>query len=271
MLLPNLIIIGPPKCGTTSVFDWLSKHPDTCPSKVKETNYFLDWVGKHNEEANFINHGLDKYESLFHNYKNQPIVFESSPGYLRSDTPLREFAKLNPKPFILFIYRDPTERLYSEFRFSKFKTRSFIGTFQEYCKDDLSGKNVLDGKIVTLINHWLTNYDTDKFIIRHFDELKTNPKEFMESLCERIGIDPGYYSDFKFDAKNKTVIRRSNRFHGFANKFYKLFPDWAKNVIVPIYRIVNQTDLPKPTKEDLIVIDRLKEYYKDETWENIQV
>ena len=38
--LPNLVIAGVPKAGTTSLFNYLAQHPDICPSDVKETRYF---------------------------------------------------------------------------------------------------------------------------------------------------------------------------------------------------------------------------------------
>ena len=41
-MLPNVVIAGAPKCGTTSLFAWLADHPDVCGSNVKEARYFLD-------------------------------------------------------------------------------------------------------------------------------------------------------------------------------------------------------------------------------------
>ncbi|MCP5333794.1 MAG: hypothetical protein H7A13_10650, partial [Pseudomonadales bacterium] len=40
--LPNLIIAGAPKCGTTSLFDYLVQHPQVGGSSVKETCYVMD-------------------------------------------------------------------------------------------------------------------------------------------------------------------------------------------------------------------------------------
>ena len=40
--LPNFYMIGAPKCGTTSMFHWLSEHPEVCTSHPKETYFFAD-------------------------------------------------------------------------------------------------------------------------------------------------------------------------------------------------------------------------------------
>ena len=42
MALPNLIIAGAPKCGTTSLFRWIDEHPEAEGSSVKETCFFVD-------------------------------------------------------------------------------------------------------------------------------------------------------------------------------------------------------------------------------------
>jgi hypothetical protein len=66
MPLPNLIIGGAPKCGTSSLFQWLADHPEVCGSRVKEIFYLMD--RDHpllKAESNFHNHGLCGYESYF--------------------------------------------------------------------------------------------------------------------------------------------------------------------------------------------------------------
>jgi len=270
MPIANLVIIGPPKCGTTSIFDWLSKHPDTCASKIKETNYFLGRIVKDNKTANFEAHGLSRYEELFPDFNGQSVVFESSPGYLGSERALREFAMFDSPPQLIFIYRDPAERLYSEFRFSKYKTQSFQGSFEDYIGESLAKPKVEEGKIVTQINRWFEHYDHTKILLFHFDDLKKDAKGFMKSLCRKIDIDPEFYTSFFFDAKNTTVVRRSTGLHDFVNLFYKFFPDWARKIIVPIYRRINQTSLPETTEEEHALIHKLRVHYKDETWKNIR-
>lgn len=54
MVVPSLIIAGAPKCGTTSLFDYLIRHPDIGGSSVKETHYFMDCnYPLYNSKANY--------------------------------------------------------------------------------------------------------------------------------------------------------------------------------------------------------------------------
>ena len=66
MVLPNLIVVGAAKSGTTSLWHYLMSHPEIFMSKVKETNYFAQDLMTRNNPIR----GLEQYESLFKNKGN---------------------------------------------------------------------------------------------------------------------------------------------------------------------------------------------------------
>ena len=74
-MLPNLLIIGVPKAGTTSLFSYLNLHKEVFGSSPKEPGYFhpLRW----GEELSAIT----KYEKAFAGYSNQKYAMEATPGY----------------------------------------------------------------------------------------------------------------------------------------------------------------------------------------------
>ena len=124
MVLPNVIIAGAAKCGTTSLFHWLSDHPEVCASKEKELCFFYDkdwplWNKK--VKYNYHLNGLEKYQNLFEHCKsvNAKVVIEATPNYLYSRTALNVIPTLNPRPKILFILRKPSDRVYSIYQFFK--------------------------------------------------------------------------------------------------------------------------------------------------------
>ena len=63
--LPNVIIGGAPKCGTSSLYFWLAAHPEVYGSPKKETFFFADKVNRFNASANVHEHDLDHYEAFF--------------------------------------------------------------------------------------------------------------------------------------------------------------------------------------------------------------
>ena len=88
-MLPNVVIAGAPKCGTTSLFAWLADHPDVCGSNVKEARYFLDPDDPlFDEISNFRDHGLAGYEAYFTDCEERKaqVVLEATPVYLYQQT-----------------------------------------------------------------------------------------------------------------------------------------------------------------------------------------
>ncbi len=59
MITPNLFIAGAPKCGTSSLYFWLSDHPEVCASTPKEPFYFIDkGYSEFKKESNYHVHGM---------------------------------------------------------------------------------------------------------------------------------------------------------------------------------------------------------------------
>ena len=72
---PNLLIIGPPKSGTTFLFQILRMHPDICASIIKETRYFSPIL------RNETIRSFDNYLKYFKHYNNERVIMEATPGY----------------------------------------------------------------------------------------------------------------------------------------------------------------------------------------------
>ena len=92
MILPNVIIAGAPKCGTTSLFEYLAAHPAVCPATVKETRYLIDKdYPLYHQERSFLRRGLVGYSEFFQ--KHIPglhkIFIEATPDYMYQNTPLK--------------------------------------------------------------------------------------------------------------------------------------------------------------------------------------
>ena len=85
MILPNLIIAGVPKSGTTFLFQLLRNHPEICTSLIKETRSFKrDISGKCIID-------LEKYSNFFSHHKNEKIILEASPGYFYGGKEMASF------------------------------------------------------------------------------------------------------------------------------------------------------------------------------------
>lgn len=115
-ILPDFIIIGAQRCGTTSLFYYLSQHPDVYASFPKEVHFF----------SNYYQKGINWYRShfplywqksrLLRNSHHNFMTGEATPYYLsHPHAPQRVFETV-PDVLLIVLLRNPIERAYSHYQ-----------------------------------------------------------------------------------------------------------------------------------------------------------
>lgn len=112
--LPNLIIAGVGKAGTTSLFSYLSKHPDICTSNIKETHYFSPLIDDKELQP------IDDYKKYFCHCDDHRYILEATPRYFYGGVKVARaiYERLGPIKIIL-VFRDPVNRLFSFYKHLK--------------------------------------------------------------------------------------------------------------------------------------------------------
>lgn len=124
-VLPDFIILGAQKAGTTTLFDNLVKHPNVKPSDIKEVHFFdNNWLrGEKWYRAHFpFDNGDHK--------RREWIAGEGSPYYLMHPLVAARIKQVVPNAKLLIILRDPVTRAYSHFQHEKRKGREKL-SFEE--------------------------------------------------------------------------------------------------------------------------------------------
>lgn len=137
-----LLIIGAPKCGTTSLANWLAQHPRFFLSSRKEPGFFrskqahfiLGSRGQRSKPAPLVE-TLDEYYDLYRNASPDQILIDASTDYLSDDdAPKRiEAFSRNHRVKLLCLLRDPIDRAFSEYRHTirdGIETESFLASLQ---------------------------------------------------------------------------------------------------------------------------------------------
>lgn len=236
MKLPNLVIGGAPKCGTSSLFKWLADHPEACGSKVKETFYLMDQGHPLlRKNSNFHRHGLEGYRAHF-DRDGSPgcrILFEATTHYLYQRTALDVLSSLPEPPQIVFVLRKPSERVYSSFQYSKNnlgnvrRDLSFSRFVEELKRDPLSRaidecagesayvlrRDIEYSRYIEYVSAWVTRFGRERVHVLLFEELKQEPRAFMQDLARRLRIDPTFYDRYDFPRRNETIHVRHPALH----------------------------------------------------------
>ena len=105
--LPDFIVAGAQRCGTTSLHSYLSQHPGICMTREKEAHYFC-WDLLYDQ-------GLEWYEGHFRHCPEGLVVGETTPDYMYLPGVPERMAKDVPDARLVFILRNPIDRAYSHY------------------------------------------------------------------------------------------------------------------------------------------------------------
>lgn len=205
--LPDFLIIGAQKSGTTYLYGLLNSHPQVEPPARKEVHYF-------DSPRNFRK-GLDWYRSFFPSSEAARggfITGEASPYYLYHPHAPRRAAEVVPEARLIAVLRNPVDRAYSEYNDrvrSGFETLSFEEAV-EVEAERLEGEkermladeyyfsprhrrySYLDrGIYVDQLLHWEKFFARDLMLVFESEELFRDPLGSMERAAEFLGLRKG--------------------------------------------------------------------------------
>ena len=120
--LPNLFVVGAMKAGTSSLHEYLHQHPDIYMSRMKEPQYFAPhhtrWGQAWGQGNPFPEPTIDWYLRLFSDAGNAAYVGESSVSYTARpwvEGCAERIHRFNPEARIIYLVRDPVERVISHY------------------------------------------------------------------------------------------------------------------------------------------------------------
>lgn len=262
MTLPNVIIAGAPKCGTSSLYFWLAAHPDACASKAKETFYFADDVNRFNKGLNFIENGLEPYQKHFEHCKGSKAIFEATAPYIYHQNALEQIAALESKPKVIFILREPSKRMMSQYLFERYRTGRKQMELDEYIK--LPGL-LQHGEYSGYLKKWEEAIGRDRMMVYIFEEFMSDTVAGMKDIAGQLGIDPTFYDSFDFTTRNETLKMKSTALHRAGLKIQEFVPHWLQSIILPLYLKFNSSGKPQATEaEKQLVKDEVVPFYKEE-------
>jgi hypothetical protein len=155
-MLPDFVIIGGQRCGTTSLYNYLLEHPCVAGSFAKEVHYFDDNYSKGDTwyRAHFVtNLEAEKIREA----KGYFMTGEATPYYLFHPLVPERFVELLPKCKPIVLLRNPVDRAYSHYNMEVRKEREPLSFEKALASEEkrLEGETeaLLSGKALTSYNH----------------------------------------------------------------------------------------------------------------------
>ena len=217
--LPDVVIAGVNKAGTTSLYSYLTGHPNVCGSSVKETCFFLPIRYGREPES------LDTYRGYFAACRPGQLAVEATPGYFYGGAALaRAIDRSVPGVRVVIVLREPVARLISFFRFQQSMLHlpgdlglaEYVAACDAHDESELLHDQSLNpwfGVLGGFYDRWLPAWtDTfgDRLRIMFADGLGADAVAAMVSLAEWLALDPAPFT--------AATLRRENATTGFRNR-----------------------------------------------------
>jgi hypothetical protein len=175
--LPDLIVIGAQKAGTSSVYAGLKGHPAIGVAKRSEVEFF-------SQEVRYAR-GLDYYAAHFDHVSPEKLTAEVSPGYLYSSNTPRRLREAIPNVKLCVSLRDPVDRAFSAWRMQISKG-SERRPFSEAVR--LDRRYVEYGLYYQQLSRYLDYFPMEQVLVQFFEDLRTNQQGYFDRIFEFAGV-----------------------------------------------------------------------------------
>jgi len=214
MPLPNFLVVGPPRAGTTSLNSYLQQHPDIFMSPVKEPHYFDFMNGMpelHGNPTPAIRDWWDSrvltpeaYRRLFDGVRAETTIGEATPNYLGTPECPERIRALIPETRLVAVLRDPVDRAYSHFCHNRRCGLEPCGDFAEALADeprritrnwDLGWCYMRAGRYEEQLQRYLKVFSSEQVGVFLYDDLRADPVACVRNIFRFLGVDAGFLPD----------------------------------------------------------------------------
>jgi len=217
-LFPDFIIIGAQKCGTTSLFKYLSQHPDVYPSYPKEIHFF----------STRFNRGIPWYRSHFpltiqkeiveRSNNRQFLTGEASPNYFANPHAAGRVSKVVPNVMLIILLRNPVERAYSHYHMSVKNGHENLSFTEALDQEELRLNSEIEkinidehyrsyfhenfsylrwGTYIEHILLWSKNFKRDNMLFINSEVFYSNPRESIQQVEKFLGISSWELKEYR--------------------------------------------------------------------------
>ena len=274
--LPNFIISGFPKCGSSALHYYLDNHPEIFMPKQKELHFFT------NKILSKLNQGpgdkatkvsqitmLDDYKKCFKNVNREIAIGDASPSYINYPERFENIKKVLGDPKVIIMLRDPVKRAYSNYLHLKREGRENLEFYEALKNEDNRKEN-------NYSDFWYYRFNStyvekiekaqkvfSNVLILTQEELNSNPKETIKKIFTFLNVNDDYEPTNLKERYNEGGVYEDNFLTRVFFKQNKIKSQIKKKFPIPVAvkniknRILSNYKQPTPTvdpkAEDFII------------------
>jgi Sulfotransferase family len=207
MALPDFLVIGAPKAGTTALHVALGRHPEVFMSAVKEPKFFLTdgpppSGGGPGDAATYRKYVWRRqdYEALFAGAPKSARLGESTTLYLRSADAIGRIRKTIPDVKLIAVLRDPVDRAHSNWTHLHSAGLEAEHDFRRACalEDERAAAGwaqfwqyLRQGKYGEQLEYLYSVFPREQVLLLMYRDLRERPIETLDRVCAFLGVATG--------------------------------------------------------------------------------
>jgi hypothetical protein len=209
--MPDFLVIGAPKAGTTALHVALARHPGLYMSAVKEPKFFLTdgpppTKGGPGDALTYREHvwRRPEYEALFDPAPPGTLRGESTPLYLYDRAAMRRIRETIPGARLIVVLRDPVERAHSNWTHLWSAGLEPVGDFVRACGEEerrveagwASFWHYIGlGRYGEQLEYLFTLFPREQVLVLRYRLLVDEPAQTLDRICEFLGVAPGVLTE----------------------------------------------------------------------------
>lgn len=247
--LPDFLIIGAYKCGTTSLVEYLGQHSQVYLPWLQEPNYFayatdaassspkpeVDW------ESIYRRHRartMEQYLALFEDAPPGAVVGECSPEYMRSEHASGRIRQTLPKVKLLALLRNPVDRAYSDYQAfvrDSIEREPFEQAIRRPYGVEPGHQYVATGFFGAQLTPYFESFPSDQIKVLLMDDLQRDGAGLLQEVCAWLGVDASGWQPDLSTTRNvsgrpgNVAVSSAYRMRRYLRPWLKpVVPDWAQ-------------------------------------------
>jgi hypothetical protein len=227
--IPDFLVIGAGKSGTTSIDKYLNQHPEIFVPKSKEPNFFgyenmrvEDFDGNEEEIAHFTHSvtTLENYLKIFEEAQPHQLRGETSNTYMYHEQAPYRIKYYNPDMKLIAVLRQPAGRLYSRFLHLARENRTPTENFSD-CLDRNSiwwkrNDLIKEGFYYKNLVKYFELFPRENIRIYLYEELQENALKVMSDIYQFLGVDATFKPDMSVRYNESGFVKNKllNKIYG---------------------------------------------------------
>lgn len=222
MTLPDFLLIGAPKAGSTTLNIALNQHPEIFMCPRKEVGFF--WIHGDDSELqgpgtalmkNRVIRDTESYQKLFSGVRSEKRIGEASVRYISHPRAPKMIHHFIPETQLIAILRQPADRAFSSYLHARREGIEPCNTFAEAIDQERKGlrdnwstlRLLRPGYYYEALTRYTKLFDISNIHISLFDDLHSNPQALIKNIYNFLGVNDAFVADLTHHHNASGIIR----------------------------------------------------------------